>query len=138
MSSVPNPDYLSTDGERSAPYDASAGERRLWVAVILRAFMDAIWIDPNPGGAPTEKIPVYGTWFQRNTANRLRDETIFWLTLDNARFRQVCEYAGLDPLTVRRWARRIINATDDEKARWASADLSLHDLRAAGELRPGG
>lgn len=103
----------------------------MWGAVILRAIIDAVWVDPNPTGGLSEKVN-FGGIITRRSANRLRDEAVFWLTLDNTGFKQVCEKAGLGPSVVRKC---FLGATDADKARWATADLSLHDLRPASELR---
>ena len=135
MSTSPPPTFLTAAGERQTPYDVAAGEQRMWGAVILRAIADAAWVDAEPNGKPTEKISFLGWMTQRNTANRLRDEAAFWLSLDNVGFREVCANAGLDPVSVRRWAAKAMEASDDDKARWAAADISLHDMREAGELR---
>lgn len=112
-------------------YNVSDGEQRLWGAVILRAIVDAVWVDPNPTGPLTEKVN-FGGIITRRSANRLRDEAVFWLTLPNVGFERACSNAGVRPSVVR---KAFLEATDDDKARWNTADLSLHDLRVPSELR---
>jgi hypothetical protein len=125
--------YLASHAQRIEPSNVASDEQRLWGAVILRAIADAAWVDSNPTGGPSEKISFWGTRIRRQHANRLRDEAVFWFTFDSQNFRDVCANAGLEPDNVRRLARRAMEASDDEKARFASGtDVSLHDLRAAG------
>ena len=137
MTTTPTQQFLTANGERTAPHSTSEAEQRLWGAVILRAIADAVWVDGEPAGKPGQKISFYGRVVTRGAANRMRDEAAFWLTLDNSGFREVCSNAGLHPENVRRWAEKAMRASDDDKARWATADLSLHDLRTVSELRAG-
>ena len=123
--------YETSVSDPISPYNVADSEQRLWVAVILRAIVDAVWVDPNPTGPLSEKVNFCGI-ITRRSANRLRDEAVFWLTLDNVGFNQACEKAGLAPSVVRRC---FLEATDGDKARWNTADLSLHDLRSTSELR---
>ena len=128
--------YLTATGQRDAPHNISDGEQRMWGAVILRAIADAIWVDANPTGPGSEKISFWATFVRRRTDNRLRDEAVFWFTMDNPAFRQVCSHAGLEPSQVRKWAIRAMESNIEERARFAeAASLSLQDLRGASELR---
>lgn len=133
----PAPAFLTSTGQRDAPPSVSEGEQRMWGAVILRAMADAIWVDANPTGPGGEKISFWATIVRRRTANRLRDEAVFWFTLDNPAFRQVCSYAGLEPAQVRKWAVRAMESNNEEqRARFAeAASLSLQDMRLPSELR---
>jgi hypothetical protein len=128
--------YLTSTGQRDAPHSVSDGEQRMWAAVILRAISDAVWVDANPTGPGSQKISFWNTIVRRRTANRLRDDAVFWFTMDNPAFREVCSYAGLEPSQVRKWALRAMEANNEERARVAeAASLSLQDLRGACELR---
>lgn len=130
--------FLASHSQRTEPNDAAESAQRMWGAVIVRAIADAIWVDPNPAGSSSEKISFWATKMRRHQANRLRDEAVFWFTFDSQNFREVCSNAGIDPDTVRRLARRAMESSNEDKARLAaSADVSLHDLRIAGELRGG-
>ncbi len=110
-------------------------ETRLWQAVILRAIEDAIWVDPNPNGKRSERVSFNGAAIARLTATRLRDDAVFWLTMDKRDFVDVCEMAGIAPHQVRRAATRIINATPREKAYWNTHGFSLRDLQEPSEPR---
>lgn len=132
----PTAPFLASHGQRTDPSNVSEAAQRMWGAVILRAIVDAIWVDPNPNGDPSEKISFWSTRIRRMQANRLRDEAVFWFTFDSQHFRDVCANADLDPDNVRRLARRAMESSDEEKSRLAaSADVSLHDVRAISELR---
>lgn len=122
----------------SSAYNPSYGEESLWVAVIAQAVADACWVDPYPLQSPSAWVMFMGSKIRRKKANRIRDEAIFWFTMDNADFRKVCEYAGLEPSKVRRWARRALDGSDEDKAKWAAAGLSVRGVQTARELRAGG
>lgn len=135
---TPAASFLSTFGQRTEPNNVADAAQRMWGAVILRAIADAVWVDPNPTGSVSEKISFWATVVRRGTANRMRDEAVFWFTLPNDNFREVCLHAGVDPDNVRRLAMRAMESSDEDKARLAAAaDLSLRDLRPPGELRRG-
>lgn len=132
------PEFLTGSSQRYEPPSATEAEQRMWGAVIVRAIADAVWVDSNPTGNLNEKINFGCTIIRRRSANRLRDEAVFWLTMDNRSFREKCSWAGVEPEKVRRWAMRAMESSHEDKARLAAqADLSLHDLREAGELRAG-
>lgn len=104
------------------------GERRMWQAVILRAIEDAIWMDPHPGGKRSERVSFNGSWMARTTATRMRDEAVFWLCVDRRDFLTVCDMAGVTPHKIRSSLSRIINAPDEEKARWNANGFPMSGL----------
>ncbi len=63
--------------------------QRLWKAVILTAFQDA--------SRTSNKI----------SAILVRRKAVNWLLYNNRDFYQVCDFAGLDPVMVRQYAREI-------------------------------
>lgn len=132
---TPTESNLASQAERVGPHSVSDSEQRMWGAVVLRAIADAVWCDKDPNGHHSKHVSFYGEMVRRSVANRLRDESVFWLTFDNRGFHEVCSAAGLEPSMVRRWAVKAMAGSDDDKARWATADLSLHELRPTGELR---
>lgn len=131
MTIAPATQLLTSYGSVTPSYNVADGEQRMWGAVILRAIVDAVWVDPEPTGRLSDKVNFNGIMMRR-AANRLRDEAVFWLTLDNHGFNRICDLAGVQPSVVR---KAFLHATDEDKARWAAADLSMHDLRSAGQLR---
>lgn len=131
MTTTPTPEMLTSYGSGTPSYNVSDGEQRLWGAVILQAIVDAIWVDPDPTGPLSANVNFAGS-VRRRMANRLRDEAVFWLTLDNHGFNHICDLAGVRPSVVR---KVFLNATEEDKARWATADLSMHELRPASKLR---
>lgn len=75
------------------PTDISSDVRalqRLWKSVILTAFQDA--------SRTSNKIVLLLA--KRKASN--------WLLYNNRDFYQVCDFAGLDPLMVRQYAREIL------------------------------
>jgi hypothetical protein len=71
-------------------YQESEGVRRLWIAVITQAILDAI------------------STKRRGEEVHYKHEAICWLTGGSKHFRIVCDYAGLEPNWVRRHAKRVI------------------------------
>lgn len=131
MTDVPASQFLTSYAFARPSYNVADGEQRLWGAVILRAIVDAVWVDPDPTGSPSAHVNFNGI-MARRAANRLRDEAVFWLTLDNHGFKRICDLAGVNPSVVR---KAFLNATEEDKARWATADISMHDVRSTRQLR---
>lgn len=112
-----------------------SGERQLWQAVIVRALEDAIWVDPNPQGGRSEKVSFNGAAVPRFSANRMRDDAMFWLCTNVRDFQFVCDLAGVQPHKVRAAATRMINATEAERAAWGARGISMFGVRPDGEPR---
>jgi hypothetical protein len=112
------------------------GTRRLWQAVLIRAIQDAMWVDRKPTNKLTGDVVFFSWAVSRQTANRMRDEAVFWLLVDNPDFAQVCDAAGVTPTVVRKGVQTMMEASDEQKLRWHANGFQVSDLWGAGDARP--
>jgi len=74
----------------NGPYNEAGSEKRLWIAVITQAVLDAL------NKAKDSESVFY------------KHEAVCWLTDNSWNFKTVCQFAGLEPEWVRRHAKRAI------------------------------
>lgn len=111
-------------------HDELSGERRMWAAVLIRALSDALWRDENPDGSSLQFVWFFSDSIRRRQATRIRDEAIFWLTMPNRHFSDVCLLAGLDPDSVRQKSRKVLDgAKTNAEAKAVAESLSLRGLQ---------
>jgi hypothetical protein len=73
------------NSQQEEPYDYAKGEIALWRAVISQSLSDST--------IKSYAKPEY---------SKYRSQAQEWLSKPNIDFKTVCDYAGLDPITVRK------------------------------------
>ena len=101
------------DHKSAYEHEQAGNCRNLWLAVVERAFRDAIWI-------PTELIDNLAE------LSRARIDAIVWLRGTTHDFFQVCRNAGLDPDYAMDMAKRLLG----EELNKTQNSRTLKSLRA--------
>jgi hypothetical protein len=80
----------------------------MWRSVVLVAFTDATFRDPNPDGPRTQTI----AWGRRWEMAKAKKDAREWLLGESKDFHLVCGWADLSPSAVARRAREVFAAED--------------------------
>tara|TARA_R110000824_G_scaffold247319_1_gene436414 strand:- start:80 stop:427 length:348 start_codon:yes stop_codon:yes gene_type:complete len=94
---------LSTDVSVNSLYDLTNkdGHRSLYISVVLQAILD---LSKPKSKSEDSSVQVY------------RDQAHSWIFKDVGvtceDFEEICLYAGLEPVTVRKFATNVINSED--------------------------